>query len=47
MNLNQNPTKKSSGSGLWRAINKSIPYLLKHGKWSIGDERSDDAWEDN
>lgn len=32
VNLSQNPTKKSSGSGLWRAVNKSIPYLLKYCK---------------
>ncbi|KAI5395469.1 hypothetical protein KIW84_061876 [Lathyrus oleraceus] len=47
VHLSQNPTKKSSGYGLWRAINKFIPYLLKHGKWSIDDGISDDAWEDN
>lgn len=47
MKLNNNITRKNSESGLWRAINKSIPYLLKHGKWHICDGRSVDAWEDS
>lgn len=47
MNLSRTPTKKNLGSGLWREINKSLPHLLKHGKWSISDGMSVDVWEDN
>lgn len=35
------------GSDFWRAINKSIPHLLKHGRWLIGNSSNVDAWEDS
>lgn len=47
VNLLMTPTFKSSCFGLWRAIIKSIPHLLKCGKWSIGDGRDVDTLEDN
>lgn len=46
INLCRNHTKKNTGSSLWRAINKYILFLMKLGKWSMGDGRRVDAWED-
>lgn len=36
-------TRKKSKSNVWRDFNKSIPHLLNHGKWLIGNDSSVDT----